>query len=720
MLLKNSRGRENSASGSAKQPTGKELRVAIVGSGKMAANHARAIASCTVPARVVAVADPSEVALAAMRNVAPDARQFASLTELLAGGGVDIVHICTPPVSHVPLAIEALESGRHIYVEKPFAESSTDAERILGIARERGLKVAAGHQLLHEKPTRVAAELLPSLGRISHIESYFSFRTVRRVPGGRVPLASDLQLLDILPHPVYLLLHFLNLSGSGRPQLLALDIGEGGTVHALIKQGHLTGSLVVTLEGRPVESYMRIVGTNGALHADYIRGTVQRQIGPGTSGIDKVLAPFRIAEQLVFGTTAALGVRAMNRQRSYPGLVELFDAFYGAVQTGAPSPVTNENILETTRLCEQVAVGLRAAKRKHTETAVRPAMRLGVLVTGGTGSLGAAVVKELVAAGREVRAVSRREPARWERVVGAEYVAADLSQPLTATLFQGIDSVIHTAAETAGSWNEHQRNSIDATDHVIRAAADAGVKRVIHVSSVAVLAKPAGRGLITDETALASQSRSFGPYVWGKLESERVAVELGSALGIGVKIARPGPLVDFANFEAPGRLGRRIGNVFVAVGIPRDRISMIEVGFAARVLIWMLDSFDSAPDKLNLLDPNSPTKRDAIQRLRVRNPDLTVAWLPMSVLAPLSWLALLLQKVARPRKSAMNIAKAFASPKYDTSRMKAVVSQMKGAAPVAPQTTNRAGAIGDLGAGGATEGPDLTFNRYSVEPRFSV
>jgi hypothetical protein len=210
----------------------------------------------------------------------------------------------------------------------------------------------------------------------------------------------------------------------------------------------------------------------------------------------------------------------MNRQRSYPGLVELFDAFYGAVQTGAPSPVTNENILETTRLCEQVAAGLRSAKREHSETVVRPAIKSGVLVTGGTGSLGAAVVKELVAAGREVRAVSRREPARWERVVGAEYVAADLSRPLPASLFHGIDSVIHTAAETAVSWNEHQRNSIDATEHVIRSAAAAGVKRVIHVSSVAVLGKPE-RGLITDQTALASQSRSFGPYVWGKLESER-------------------------------------------------------------------------------------------------------------------------------------------------------------------------------------------------------
>jgi predicted dehydrogenase/nucleoside-diphosphate-sugar epimerase len=686
MLSTTNQAQGNGAARLAHEPSARELRVGIVGAGKMAANHARAVASCTIPARVVAIADPSEAALASLKEVAPDAKHFTSLTDLLAGGGVDVVHICTPPASHARLAVEALEAGRHIYVEKPFAESAKDAERILGIAELRGLKVAAGHQLLHEKPTRVAGELLPSLGRVAHIESYFSFRPVRRVPGGRVPLASDLQLLDILPHPVYLLLHFLSLSASGRPDLLALDIGEEGTVHALVRQGHVTGSLVVTLQGRPVESFMRVVGTNGSLHADYIRGTVQRQIGPGTSGIDKVLAPFRTAGQLVVGTTSALGARAMNRQLSYPGLVALFDSFYGAIQKNDPSPVTNTNILETTRICEQVAIGLASAKREPSAVSVRSEMRGGVLVTGGTGSLGTATVKERAAAGRAVRAVSRREPAGWERVAGVEYVVADLSQPIPPDVFRGIDCVIHTAAETAGSWNEHQRNSIDATGHVIRAAAAAGVKRVVHVSSLAVLAKPARRGPITDETPLASQARAFGPYVWGKLESERLALELGHQLGIGVKIARPGPLVDFGNFEPPGRLGRRIGNFFVAVGTPWDRLAITQTGFAARVLVWMVDCFDAAPETLNLLDPEPPTKRVAIECLRQKNPDLTVVWLPMAIIAPLSWLALLAQKVASPRKPAMNVAKAFASPRYDRTRIAEIVSRMSPASSASRQS----------------------------------
>lgn len=667
----------NGARSPKRQRPNMPLRVGIIGAGKMATNHAIAIGRCTIPTRVTAIADPSEDALGSLSNIVPGAKRFGTLTDLLAGAEIDVVHICTPPASHAALAAEALDAGCHVYVEKPFAESEAEADHVLRLARQRGLTVAAGHQLLYERPTRVAAKLMPALGRVTHIESYFSFRTVRRAPSGRVPLASDLQLLDILPHPVYLLLHFLDLGNPGCPDLVSLDVGERGTLHALIRQGQVTASLVVTLEGRPVESYVRIVGTNGSLFADYVRGTVQRQLGPGTSGIDKILAPYRLAGQLIRGTTAALATRLLDRQRSYPGLVELFDSFYRAIRDGEASPITERNIIDTSRLWEKVAVALRPTQRAHS-TENQFAAPGGVLLTGGTGLLGRAVARELAVAGRSVRVVSRRQPARWERVPGVEYITADLAKPLTSALFEGIDSVIHAAAETAGSWEQHQHNSIDATDHLIRAAAAAGVRRLVHVSSVAVLSQPTFGRPVTDDTPLESQSRKYGPYVWGKLESEHLAAKLGQELPIEVKIARPGPLVDFGNFEPPGRLGRRIGNFFVAVGAPGDRLAMTDVAFAARTIIWMLDSFDVAPGSVNVLNPDLPTRRDAVKLLRRMNPDLTVIWLPMALLLPLSWVAVIAQKVLHPRRPAMNLAKAFASPRYDTARIAFVAARMAG------------------------------------------
>ena len=125
--------------------------------------------------------------------------------------------------------------------------------------------------------------------------------------------------------------------------------------------------------------------------------------------------------------------------------------------------------------------------------------------------------------------------------------------------------------------------------------------------------------------------------------------------------------MNYGDFDPPGRLGKRLGNFFVAIGSPSDRLGVVDVGFAGRFLAWMADSWDSAPSPLNLLDPVSPTKRELLDHLRKANPDLTVLWLPTVVLVPLSWLATVLQKTLRPGKPAINVAKVFSVLPYDTS-----------------------------------------------------
>ena len=443
-----------------------------------------------------------------------------------------------------------------------------------------------------------------------------------------------------------------------------LTVGSDGTVHGILRRGEVSGALTVTLTGRPVDSYIRIVGTNGTIHADFVRGTVQRQIGPGSSAIDKILSPYRIARQLVSGTTRALFRRFAKRQRSYPGLTELFEAFYRSIRTGTPGPISESTIGETVRVCEQVGAAvadLASPSRDLAPKAVGPS----VLLTGGTGFLGRAVARELVALGCSVKIVARRAPAPWDRTAGVDYHVGDLGGTSVIEALKGIDVVIHAAAETAGGWTEHEANSILATEHLLRGAAAAGIRQVIHVSSIAVLAS-GGSEPISERTPLLADSKSAGPYVWGKLESERLAEKLASELGIAVRIVRPGAIVDYQNFEPPGRLGKRLGNIFVAVGSSRDRMGVVGLDFAARVLAYLAANFDQAPAKLNLLDPESPSKSALLTRLRRNNPDLSVIWLPMWVLKPMSLAAIVLQKLLKPSREATSVAKVFRVDRYDT------------------------------------------------------
>jgi predicted dehydrogenase/nucleoside-diphosphate-sugar epimerase len=652
------------------------LRVGILGAGQMARQHVLAIGRLPGLATVTAVVDPDVAAIGAIRRIQPGLAGFASLHELLRAQSVDLVHVCTPPHTHELLTEQALEAGCHVYVEKPFVETRAATARLVRLADNKGLKICPGHQLLYEPPTRRALELLPALGQLTHVESYFSFRAMKHNPSGRAPLRDDLQLIDILPHPVYLLLDFLERAGEGATELVTVEIGPRGTVHALIRRGSLTGTLVVTLEGRPVESYLRLVGTNGSIHADYVRSTIQTNLGPGTSGIDKLVSPYRLARQLVTGTTASMGKRFLKRQTSYPGLVEIFGAFYEAVRSDGTSPVTRSNLIETVGICERIAVALSASYPEAHSSSPRK-REAAVVVTGGTGFLGREVARALLAGGDQVRVVARRTPPDWERIPDVSYHVADISQPIAADVMAGAKTVIHCAAETAGGWEQHQRNSIGATERVLQAAASAGVKRLIHVSSISVLAVPKRGDRLTETTPFVAGSRSTGPYAWGKTESEKLAVTRCQELGIDLRVVRPSALVDYRHFDPPGLLGKRVGNIFVAVGMPAHQLGVVDVVFSAQSLAWIVRHFEEAPAVLNLFEPELPTKRELLARLRLINPDLTVVWLPPVILLPLSWFAIGLQKVLRPRSPAINIARIFARLRYDTSRISALAPAIK-------------------------------------------
>ncbi len=680
-------------------PTPERLRVAIVGAGQMAGHHARAISRIPT-AKLVCVVDPDAEARERFleRGDTPAARGWSDLAQALAAEQVQMVHICTPPASHVSLARAALEAGCHIYVEKPFAPTEREATQIVGLARQKGLGVCAGHQLVFERPTRKLMDLLPSLVPLSHLESYFAFRPSRGDRGA--DLSADEQLRDILPHPVYLLLYLLEVAQpQGEPELAAVDIGKDGTVHALIRQGELTGNLVVTLTGRPVENYLKLVGVNGTAQADYVRGIVLQATGPGSSAVDKVLQPYRTARQLGLRSTASLTRRLLSRQRSYPGLVEIFEAFYSAIRSpGSSPPLSDAHLVETTRLLEEIGKAIdRAADANRlpsdaSSSAIPPpreSTAVGapnsrsniesiprVVVTGGTGFLGSEVVRQLVARRVEVSVLSRKSPPAWDRVADVEYRRADLGKECPPTLLEGFDGVIHCAAETRGGWEAHERNSVQATEHLLLACAASGVSRVVHVSSLAVLATPANEEPVREGIGLRSADRSAGPYVWGKLTSERCAQELSTEAGIAVKIARPGAIIDYDAFEPPGRLGRRIGNVFVAVGPRNGQVGTVSLKFAAQTLAWMMLRFDEAPDELNVLDPRLPTRRELVQRLKRRNPDLRVVWLPQPLLAPVSGLGVLSQRVFRRGNEPVRIDRAFATERYHTGRIRALFDEI--------------------------------------------
>lgn len=633
-----------------------------MGAGKMARHHANALRRCGIQNELVGVADPDSRARAALGDAFPGCPQFERLEQLVDARRPDILHICTPAHTHFQLGHVAIELGCHVFIEKPFALRADKARELFELADERAVRLCAGHQLLYERPTLDANRLLRSIGRIVHVESFFSFRMVRRGT-----LADDEQLLDILPHPTYLLLHFLRAAhrgGAFDPEVSAVTVDRSGTIHAWATGGGATGSLVATLRGRPVESFVRIVGSYGTIHADYVRGTVQHLIGPGASGIDKILNPYRQSRQLVGQTTSSLIRRARRRGASYPGLAEIFHAFYTSIDTGGEA-VSRENILGTTAVLERVADEIEAL-RPVSDTE-HPGSGPVIAITGGTGRLGSALVRLLTEAGHSVRVLSRRRPAPWEARPGVDYRQCDLGRELDEDTLANVSVVVHCAAETVGGWAEHERNSIRATENLLRRARRAGVERVIYVSSVAVLEAPSRSGTIDEFSPHVAQPRSAGPYVWGKLKAEEAAASLGKELGVDIRVVRPGAFIDREHFDPPGRLGKRVGNLFVAVGNRGETLGVVDLRFAAEALCWMVEHPEDAPALINLLSPELPTRGELVSHLRGRNPGLRVLWLPRFAVRPVAFALRILQRTVRPGSAAIDLAKIFDHRSYDTA-----------------------------------------------------
>ncbi len=661
--------------------TAKILRVAVFGAGKMAMHHVKAI-GLHPNARLVAVADPVFAKGNHPLEKETGVDLYTGAEDLLRRAKPDAVHICTPPDSHAALARLSLQCGAHVYMEKPFTLARRDAEEIVSMAKGKGLTVCAGHQLLFESPTLRAVEQLPKIGRILHVESYFSFKPVRHSRDGRTAISPLEQLVDILPHPVYLLLHFLKKKAmeTGNPvEIRALEVKPSGSVHGILRCGEAIGSLNVTLEGRPIESYIKIIGSNGYLYADYVRGALISIPGPGVSAISKILNPYRQSWQSISGTTRALATRLTKKQKSYPGLFEIIGNFYERLGTGLPDDDSDSSIIGTVAICEEVGKKLEVAHREDESVREKelfllqsslPAIdpgRSGVLITGGTGTLGKAVARRMRKRNALTRVVARKIPSTANRIPGVEYGVADLAESIPPEILKDISVVIHCAAETVGGKEAHARNSVGATRNLIHAMKSSGIGRFIHISSIAVLKTGRAMGGPTNEASPVDlDNEERGPYVWGKAESERLAMELCGTFGIQVKIVRPGPLVDYDNFDPPGRLGKEVGPWFIMVGSRNNRISLCSVSTAADVLRKYVDDFDDMPPILNLIDPESPTRAELVSIFLNERPDLKAFRIPFVVLRTMSPFLKLLQRILRPRAKPIDIYAAFSPEIYDS------------------------------------------------------
>lgn len=182
-----------------------------------------------------------------------------------------------------------------------------------------------------------------------------------------------------------------------------------------------------------------------------------------------------------------------------------------------------------------------------------------VFVTGGTGFIGGVVVRKLLADGADVTCLVRPQTNAGDvERLGAKVVRGNVTEPQTLDL-AGHDLLIHAAA-----WVGHglparkrpllQKTNVGGTENVLHAAERAGVKKIVHVSSIAASGM-AGEGPITEETTRPDFFKS--DYERSKTEAHRLALAsaVPSALPMpGLVVGRDGPFDRILRALAKGRV----------------------------------------------------------------------------------------------------------------------------------------------------------------------
>ncbi|MGH7593514.1 MAG: Gfo/Idh/MocA family protein [Gemmatimonadales bacterium] len=315
----------------------------IVGAGLMGRWHLDAARRSG--ARVIGVVDRDAERA---RRVGGGTRAYESLTAALRQS-VDVVHICTPLGTHVPLGHEAIAAGCHVIVEKPATPDGTQAAALSAAALAAGRLLVPVHQFVFQRGVQQIRARLPEFGTIRH----FEFATASAGADGS-GADGDTVAAEITPHALSLVRNLLGI------QLATLDWhlerpapGEWRLSAATDRGATITG--LISMRARPTFASCRVLGERATATADLFHGYAVFEAAHASRRY-KMIRPLVMGVASTARATANLLGRAARREPAYPGLRALCAATYAAMAGQGPRPFASDEITDIARARDALIV----------------------------------------------------------------------------------------------------------------------------------------------------------------------------------------------------------------------------------------------------------------------------------------------------------------------------------------------------------------------------
>lgn len=351
------------------------LKIGIVGCGKIADSHAsqiQRIRGC----EIVGACDREELMAKQLCERFSINRYFSDVDRLINEMRPDVIHVTTPPESHFAIGRRCLEMGCHVYVEKPFTLHSNEAEELIRLAEQNGLKITVGHDDQFRHAARRMRQTIDSGflgGRPVHMESYYCYELeesnsyaqallsdkkhwVRRLPG---------QLLhNIISHGIARIAEYLT---TNTPHVIAFGfispllqkLGETEIVDELrvviCDEEYRTAYFTFSSQMRPCLHEFRIYGPKNGLILNQDNETLTKlRGGRYKSYLEQFVPPLSLASQ--YAGNFATNVRTFLANDFHPkaGMMFLIDSFYRSIVENGPVPIPYREILLTARIMDSI------------------------------------------------------------------------------------------------------------------------------------------------------------------------------------------------------------------------------------------------------------------------------------------------------------------------------------------------------------------------------
>ncbi len=540
-------------------------RVAVVGAGFIAEFHLE-ILRATPGVEVVAVcdADLERARSAARRHKV--AGVVASVRELPALK-IDVAHVLVPPHLHVAVARELLELSIGVFIEKPLALASADADALAELAKKRGVPLAVNHNaVFHPAFANVLERVLSGeVGRVEHVRvclsvplrqldagdfSHWMFREPRNIVFEQAPHPFA-QLVELVGAPVEVQSHALASRELQPGQIFherwcISGRGERGTVELYL---HFGASFT--------RSTLEVLGSDGSLEADLANNL--------TSGEEKTLyldfwnnflAGWRRGGELrrtarkalasYLKLTLGLGPR---EDAFFAGMRGSIRAFHAALRANQPLPADAAKGATVLRWCERATDWIKEGAAPAVELPPPgPARKGEIVVIGGTGFIGKRVITKLLERDVPVTAVVRRahslpaflvEAARAGRV---RLVKASLEDPAQlGPALANARCVMQLATGNGSSWEAVERAMVQGTAKIAEQCVEQKVGRFLFASTIAALyLGDASAPALLDSVDTDPKPEGRGLYARGKIATEKALFELHRSRGLPLVVLRPG------------------------------------------------------------------------------------------------------------------------------------------------------------------------------------